>query len=82
MTAKTATPLTDAQCLRKLDGPGPTWLEFACKLESDRARLIALLEKAQSLRPTFLKRDGIVPLCVLEFCNEARSLLRELGEGK
>lgn len=48
------------------------------KLESDRARLIEALGKAQALRQKLLAQCHVVPECVLEFCNEARALLREL----
>ncbi len=51
------------------------------KLESDRAKLIDLLNRSQNMRPGLLMVVGYVPEPVLEFCNEARSLLREL-EGK
>ena len=46
----------------------------------ERGELMAILEKAQKLRPALLFRDGVVPLCVLDYCNEARALLAKLKE--
>ena len=48
------------------------------RLRSEREELIAMLAKAQELRPRLLRLWQTVPECVLEFCNEARALLGRL----
>jgi hypothetical protein len=50
------------------------------KLESDRQKLVEALHRATNMRPALLMTHGSVPEAVLEYCNDVRVLLRELGE--
>ena len=50
------------------------------QIQDERTRLVEALREAEVLRPKVLKGMGYVPEYVLEYCNKARSLLRELGE--
>lgn len=72
------TPKTDAEVVRRNYGHDLIPADFARKLEADRARLIDLLNRSQNIRPGLLLVLGYVPEPVLELCNEARALLREM----
>ena len=54
--------------------------DFARRLEQQRNRLADLLRQAQTMRPNLLASYGAVPVAVLDYCNKARALLREIWE--
>ena len=43
-------------------------------------QLRTLLKLAQNLRPLLLKTQGVVPECVLDFCNRARTALNTMED--
>jgi len=53
---------------------------IAYRCFDERDELIALLEMAQTLRPTLLAKYGAVPECVLDYCNKARALLARFAQ--
>lgn len=77
MTAKTATPMTDA--LKHTVRPDARLLTLARKLESDRARLMEALESLADSHEVLERERGSMRAT---HTANARSLLRELEEGK
>lgn len=82
MNSQTDTPRTDAVLARDWKRTSYTKageLESLAKsLERDNAALLAaqrVLQTAQQLRPILLAQYGVVPECVLDFCNRARAAL-------